>query len=88
MTKPYYALWRNVYRFLLELILLFFFLCVMINTYIIDKIIVNDPNTLDYNVKVYYAVGWAGFAMVFAFNIGFLILFFIDIVQGFKYSNR
>lgn len=60
----------------------------MINTYIIDKIIVNDPNTLDYYVRVYYAVGWAGFAMVFAFNIGHLILFFIDIVRGFKYSNR
>ncbi len=56
----------------------------MINTFIIDKTIVNAPNTLDYYVRVCYAVGWAGFAMVFAFNIGHLILFFIDIVRGFK----
>ncbi len=50
--------------------------------------IVNDPNTLDYYVRVHNAVRWAGFAMVFAFNIAHLILFFIDIVRGFKYSNR
>jgi hypothetical protein len=87
-TKPYYAKWRNIYRFTLELFLLFFFTCVLVNTYIIDKITANDPNTLDYYVQIYYAIGWAGFTMVFAFNIGFIIQFIIDVAQGFRFSNR
>lgn len=87
-TKPYYAKWRNIFRFTLELFLLFFFTCVLINTYIIDKITVNDPNTLDYYVQIYYAIGWVGFTMVFAFNIGFIIQFIIDVAQGFRFSNR
>lgn len=39
-------------------------------------------------MQIYYAIGWVGFTMVFAFNTGFLILFFIDIAQGFRFSNR
>ena len=33
-------------------------------------------------------MGWVGFGLVFAFNIGFLILFFIDVAMGFKYNSR
>lgn len=88
ITKPYFALWRNVYRFVLEIFLLIFFICVMINSYLIEEIVLNDPNTLDKSVRMYYDVGWVGFAMVFAFNIGFVILLFIDLGRGFKYSNR
>jgi len=29
LTKPYYKKWRNVYRFILELLLLFFFIVVL-----------------------------------------------------------
>lgn len=48
----------------------------------------NNADTLDFYVRLYYDIGWAGFAFVFAFNIGFLILFGIDVARSFKYSNR
>lgn len=88
LTKPYYATWRNVYRFALEILLLGFFICVLVNTYLIQEIMLNDPATLDFYVRLYYDIGWAGFALVFAFNIGFVVLFFIDVAQGFRYTNR
>jgi hypothetical protein len=88
MTKPYYKRWRNIYRFTLELLLLFFFVVVLAESYIIEEIVINDPATLEFYVKIYYNLGWVGFCLVFAFNIGFLILFFIDAAIGFKYTNR
>ena len=67
-----------------------FFVAVFANTYIIDKITANtgDTNTLDFYVRMYYDIGWVGFASVFAFNIGFIILMIIDLVRSFKYTNR
>lgn len=88
ITKPYYAMWRNIYRLALELIMLAFFTCIFINTYLIEEIVLNNPDTLEANVRMYYNVGWAGFFFVFAFNIGFLVLWGIDVARGFKYSNR
>jgi hypothetical protein len=88
LTKPYYAAWRNVYRFCLELCLLLFFVCIMVNSYLIDQIVLNDPSTLDYYVRLYYNFGWVGFVTVFAFNIGFLVLLFVDLARSFKYTNR
>lgn len=43
---------------------------------------------MEFYVKIYYNFGWVGFCLVFAFNIGFLILFFIDVAMGFKYTSR
>jgi hypothetical protein len=68
--------------------LLLFFITVFINSYLIDEIILNDPNTLDFYVRLYYNIGWAGFGLVFAFNIGFVILLLIDLGRSFKYTNR
>jgi hypothetical protein len=68
--------------------LLLFFITVFINSYLIDEIVLNDQNTLGYYVRLYYNIGWVGFALVFAFNIGFIILLFIDLGRSFKYTNR
>lgn len=87
-TKPYCARCRNIYRFVLELLLLFFFVAVFINTFLINYITANDPSTLDFYVRLYYDIGWVGFALVFAFNGGFIILMFIDLARSFKYTNR
>lgn len=86
-TKPYFARWRNVYRFVLEILLLFFFITVFINTYLITYITANDPD-LNFYVRLYYDIGWVGFVLVFAFNCGFIILMFVDLARSFKYTNR
>lgn len=48
----------------------------------------NDSNTLASMVDQFYRVGWAGFVFVFVFNIGFVILFFINLARSFKQTNR
>lgn len=88
LTKPYYATWRNVFRFCLELALLLFFMVVFILGFILDEIIKNDPNTLEKYIKVYYNLGWLGFALVWTFNLGFIVLMIVDIAQGCKKNNR
>lgn len=37
---------------------------------------------------MFYRFGWVGFTMVFVFNIGFIILYIIDLYRGCKMSNR
>lgn len=53
-----------------------------------DEIVKNDPTILETYVDVYYGLGWLGFALVWAFNIGFVVLIIIDIVQAFRKSGR
>jgi len=48
----------------------------------------NDPNTINSAVRNYYNIGWFGFAMVWTFNIGFIVLLVIDVVLGCRQSNR
>jgi hypothetical protein len=33
-------------------------------------------------------MGWIGFGLVLIFNFGFLVLFFVDIAIGCKYTNK
>jgi len=87
-TQPYFARWRNIYRLVLELILLVFFVTVLVESFIIDAITQNNSATLLSAVSSFYRLGWVGFALVFGFNIGYLVLLFIDIVQGFRHTNR
>ena len=48
----------------------------------------NDPNTLQKAVDIFYKIGWLGFAMCWTFNIGHLIIFIYDTVIGCRRSNR
>ena len=41
-----------------------------------------------YYVDVYYKLGWVGFAMIFLFNLGFVVQTIFDTVQGFRKNNR
>lgn len=75
-------------RFLLELALLLFFVVILVLGFIMEEIVKNDPNTLDNYIKIYYNLGWFGFALVWTFNIGFVVLMIIDVVQSFKKDNR
>lgn len=52
------------------------------------EIVNNDPNTLNTFIKIYYNIGWLGFALVWGFNIGFIVLLIIDLVQAFRKSGR
>jgi len=61
---------------------------VLAESLIIDEIIKNNPDTLLSSVNVFYNLGWVGFVLVFAFNLGFVVLFFIDVANGFRKTNR
>ena len=39
-------------------------------------------------VDIFYKVGWAGFGMVFVFNIGHIIVWIYDCALGCRKSNR
>jgi len=60
---------------------------VFANTFMLDFITLNPPDVLFY-VNVYYNLGWLGFVMIFAFNLGFIVLMFVDAVQGCRKTNR
>ena len=87
-TKPYHALWRNVYRFILEAAIFAFFCVILACEMLMEEIVKDDPNTLQKSVSSYYSIGWFGFAIVWTFNIGFIVLLIIDIVMGCRRSNR
>ena len=53
-----------------------------------EEIVKNNPDTLQTYVDVYYGLGWLGFALVWSFNLGFVVLMIIDIVQAFRKSGR
>ncbi len=48
----------------------------------------NNPNTLETYIKIYYSTGWLGFVLCFTFNISFIILAIVDVVLGCKFSNK
>ena len=87
-TKPYHALWRNVYRFVLEMFLLLFFITIFACEFILEEIKLNNNSTLQKSLDAYYQLGWFGFALVMTFNIGFVVLLIFDIVQGCRENNR
>ena len=88
ITKPYYARWRNLFRFCLEMLALIMFVVVFANTFILEQIILNDPNTVNMYITVFYNLGWLGFVSVWVFNIGFIVLCIIDVCLGFRKTNR
>lgn len=65
-----------------------FFLCVLIQGFLVQEIMLNDPNTLEYSIQMFYRFGWVGFGMCFFFNIGFIVLMLFDLVRGCRMSNR
>ncbi len=52
-----------------------------------EYITLNTSDVL-YYVKIYYKLGWVGFAMIWLFNLGFVVLILIDMVRGFRKTNR
>ena len=64
------------------------FVVVFANTFILEQIILNDPNTVNMYITVFYNLGWLGFVSVWVFNIGFIVLCIIDVCLGFRKTNR
>lgn len=48
----------------------------------------NNPETLEKAVDIFYKIGWLGFAACWTFNIGHIIIFFYDTIVGLRRSNR
>ena len=38
--------------------------------------------------NTFYKLGWFGLTLVLIFNFGFFLLYFIDIVNMFRFTNR
>lgn len=85
---PYYKKWRNIYRLVLECALEMFFICVLIQGFLVQEIMLNNEETLMYSIQLFYRFGWVGFGMVFLFNCGFIVLYIMDFIIGCRKSNR
>lgn len=48
----------------------------------------NNDSTIMYSIQMFYRFGWVGFAMVFFFNCGFIVLAIYDTYRGCKMTNR
>ena len=87
-TWPFFALWRNIYRLVLEVVLLLFFSFYLVNDILITYFFTDINSISQSEVDLYYGFGWAGFGCVFFYNIAFIIYFIIDIIYGCLYTNR
>lgn len=85
LTWPYASKWRNIYRLVLEIILLAIFALI----YFIQLIVYNlirgaDPVWATW----FFLFGWIALVLVFVYNIGFLVLACINLYQQCKFTNR
>lgn len=87
-TWPYHKKWRNIFRLVLELVLLTFFVSVLIQGFVVRDIMLNDPNTIEKSITTFYQLGWVGFVTVFVFNLSFVALMFFDLYKGCKKTNK
>jgi hypothetical protein len=85
---PFKSNIRNFIRLGLELCLLGFFASVLIQGFMVLEIMKNDIATLSNAINLYYSVGWAGFVLVFVFNVSHLIILIRDIVMGCRTTNK
>ena len=86
-TWPYASKWRNVARLFLESVLEGVFVLVLF----IELIIVyltESKTTNSVYASLFFAVGWIAFALIYIYNIGFLLLFCVNWFQNCNYSNR
>jgi hypothetical protein len=65
-----------------------FFICVFIQGFLVQEIMMNNSDTLKNSIQMFYRFGWVGFGLVFFFNCGFLTLFIYDTILGCKKKNK
>ena len=87
ITWPYTSKWRNVVRLVLESVLLALFGVILVLQLVIVYI-VSENSTSDVWAQLFFVVGWVGFGLVFAYNLGFLVCFCINWYYNFTKSNR
>jgi hypothetical protein len=85
---PFHSKIRNYIRLALELCLLLFFACILIQGLKLPDIMSGDQILVAPAVNIYYNIGWVGFAMAFAFNIGHIAISVYDTALGCRKSNR
>lgn len=87
-TWPFLSNKRNWFRLSLEFALLVFFLVNLIQIGILQSIMKSDTDGLASLTKIFYGLGWAGFAACFYFNISFICMNIFDLCTGLRVSNR
>jgi hypothetical protein len=87
-TWPFVSNKRNCFRLSLELALLLFFLINLIQISALQTIMSSDASGLEGVTKLFYGLGWAGFAACFYFNISFICTGLYDFCVGLRVSNR
>jgi hypothetical protein len=84
-TWPFCSKWRNVYRLVLELILLTIFgLIYFIGLIVYNLIRGSDPQWAAW----FFMFGWIALALIMLYNLGFLVLACINAYQALKSTNR
>ena len=88
ISKPYIAKWRNIYKIVLECILLTLF-CLIFFIQLLIMLITNQGVNVDLTwANLYFTIGWVCFTLVFAFNFGYFIIFFINWYKNCTKTNQ
>ncbi len=85
LSWPYYSNWRNFYKLGLEFVLFIIFALYLAS----DVLYRQGQLSTDMEIaSQYQAIGWAGFIMLFIYNILYFFYLCIDIFVGCIYTNR
>lgn len=77
-----------MYRLVLESVLLGIFAMILFIQLIVVRLTSGNTEQAETYASLFFAIGWIAFALVYIFNIGFLVLFCLNWFQNCNYTNR
>ena len=87
LTWPYISRKRNIYKLVLEIVLLLFFVISLVQAVLISRIQQNQLDTLSQSIYLYNLTGWIGVVCIFFFNLSYFLLLLINVVDHCRKSD-
>lgn len=87
LTWPYISRRRNIYKLVLEIVLLLFFVISLVQAVLISRIQENQLDTLSQSIYLYNLTGWIGVVCIFFFNLSYFLLLIINLVDHCRKSD-
>lgn len=88
VSKPYLQRWRNISKLLLESVLLLLFVLILFIELLIVLITNQGINVNLTWAHLYFSIGWVCFGLIFAFNIGYFLIFVFNWYKNCTSTNR
>lgn len=88
ITWPYNSKWRNIYRLVLESVLMTIFAMVLFIQLIVARLTSGNIEQAETYASMFFVIGWVAFVLVYIFNLGFFALFCMNWFQNCNYTNR